>query len=182
MSTPPSEAHAITRTATPDDLPAVQRLYRLLDEEHVRLLPGVFQPVNGDARSDALVLEQIEGEGSDILVAVADSAVIGLAEMRVSHFPDVAVYRPGSFAYVDALIVEPDRQRRGVGRLLMRAASDWALARGLGSLWTNVWHANRAAVQFYEALGFSAATTRFRMDLKPDEAGRSDPPAWREAP
>lgn len=135
----------------------------------MRLFPDVFRPLDSDARPDDAVTERIEGERSDILVAELDGELVGLAALLVSSYPDVPVFHPTSFAYIDEFVVDPARQRSGIGRLLMEAVVAWARDRGLSAVQTNVWLANEAARAFYERAGFAPTTARMRLPLPPHD-------------
>lgn len=64
------------RQATAEDIPGIQRLYRQLDEYHVRLLPQTFHTVDGDA------------SGCDVDVLLAVRAALPNAECRfLREFP-----------------------------------------------------------------------------------------------
>jgi len=57
-------------------------------------------------------------------------------------------------AYIGELIVAEAAEGRGIGRLLMRAAEDWADSRGLRRLTLETGAANSAARAFYASLGY----------------------------
>jgi GNAT superfamily N-acetyltransferase len=51
--------------------------------------------------------------------------------------------------------VAPERQRRGIGRRLMEAATDWARSEGYEALVLETTSEQRGAIAFYEALGWT---------------------------
>ena len=59
----------------------------------------------------------------------------------------------GSTAQIDALYVLPDRQRQGVGRLLLQEAASELATLGFSTLLIGVLTANLPARAFYEAMG-----------------------------
>jgi GNAT superfamily N-acetyltransferase len=71
----------------------------------------------------------------------------------------------GPGAWLSDLFVAPAWRRRGVGRALVRAVSDWARAEGGGYL---AWHAGRgnaASLAFYSSLGAEAKADHLYMVL-----------------
>jgi GNAT superfamily N-acetyltransferase len=69
---------------------------------------------------------------------------------------------------VTGLVVAADVRRGGVGRGLMRAAEDWARARGLASMRLRSRVARADAHAFYRRLGFEVAKEQlqFRKELR----------------
>lgn len=126
------------RTDEHDALVAIQRRASLaLDEYRDVLL----------ANPDAFGLPDGQIERGDVIVAEIDGRLAGFAALDGSE--------------LDALFVEPERWRRGIGAALIEASVHEARRRGL-SLVTVV--ANPAARAFYEKCGFRVegeAETRF---------------------
>jgi RimJ/RimL family protein N-acetyltransferase len=86
----------------------------------------------------------------DVLVAVADGAVVGYAAIG----PSIPVPSNAHVLMVRALAVDPAHQGRGIGRRLVRAAVAEARARGARRLRLRVLGPNDAARRVYEACGF----------------------------
>lgn len=55
---------------------------------------------------------------------------------------------------VFSLEVDPDHQRRGLGRLVLAELLDWGASQGATTVWLHVEDSNDAALTLYEALGF----------------------------
>ncbi len=72
-----------------------------------------------------------------------------LAEVRVAIWPDVAGFAAVVEDHLAALFVDPERQGRGLGRLLVEDARQ-----GRAELSLSVYESNTAARAFYERLGF----------------------------
>lgn len=154
------------RRASAEDIPAIQRLYRQLDEHHVRLLPGVFQSVDGDARPDSLIAQWIEDEGADYLLAEADGEVVGFVNVRKSSHPQYPMFRPHDFALIENAVVDEPHRGRGIGKALFGATMRWAKDRGIRYVQTTVWHENVGAREFYLDQGFCPMTVRVELDTE----------------
>ena len=70
-------------------------------------------------------------------------------------------------AYVALLVVVEAAQGQGVADRLLRAAEDWARARGLSRLCLDVFDSNERARQFYARAGFQADTIRLVKRIEP---------------
>jgi ribosomal protein S18 acetylase RimI-like enzyme len=69
-----------------------------------------------------------------------------------------ATARSGTTARKIALVIEPSRRSRGLGRALTRALADEAWRRGVAEVWLRVFEENAPARRAYEAAGFRRAT------------------------
>ena len=87
-------------------------------------------------------------------VAVGDDLVA-----VASFWPEPAPVRPRArAARLRGMAVDPAWQRRGLGRLLMAAASDLLANRGFEVLWAN---ARDTALDFYERMGMDVVGEGF---------------------
>jgi ribosomal protein S18 acetylase RimI-like enzyme len=57
-------------------------------------------------------------------------------------------------AHIEALIVDQNHRRAGVGSALMNAVTTWARDRGAEEVVLTVWSGNEAAAAFYQRLGY----------------------------
>ena len=121
----------MVRKATVDDIPAIQRLYRELDQHHVDLLPDVFRSLSEDARPDSVIREWIEGAEADYLLAEVDGNIVGFFNVRRAGNPEYPMFQPREFALIEAAVVEQAERNRGVGGALFDAAIVWAKEHGL---------------------------------------------------
>ncbi len=99
------------------------------------------------ANPDAIDIPPEQLTAGQTVVATINGADVGFA---------VVLDRGGGVAELDGLFVEPDHQRRGIGRRLVLEAA--RLARGAGARRIMV-IAGLEAVEFYAAVGFRPAGT-----------------------
>ena len=97
------------------------------------------------------------------LVAERGGVVLGF----VSYTVDFAIWTGGEIVRVDDLFVTGTCRGQGIGRRLLAAVADLALARGAAACW-EVEPANAAAQAFYRSLG---------VELRPKIAARWWPDA-----
>jgi ribosomal protein S18 acetylase RimI-like enzyme len=100
----------------------------------------------------------LASEGHRVIVAEAGGDVVGVLHV----FERPALEKPCE-AVVQALVVDSERRRAGVGETLMREAEAWAASRKLGStaLYTRI-DRDRAR-RFYERLGYRHKGTSHLM-------------------
>jgi diamine N-acetyltransferase len=156
------------RRAEVRDIDDIQRLYRQLDRHHAELLPEVFQPLQGDARSDEFVQLRIERDDAAYLLAELDGTVIGFVDVQRSAHPGYRMFRPREFAMIDNLVVDEAQRGQGIGKSLLQAAITWAGENGLRYVQTSVWDANARARDLYLGQGFAPVTVRLELDIEAD--------------
>ena len=71
--------------------------------------------------------------------------------------------RPG--AHVEVLAVRAEAEGKGVARLLLEAAEDWARQQGFDHVTLNVLVGNAHARAVYERIGYGAESVRYRKSL-----------------
>lgn len=90
--------------------------------------------------------------GSTFFIAFDDADAVGYAHLRNGQVPEVAAVPT---AEIHRMYVAESHWGRGVGRSLMAACVEEAIARGCASIWLGAWSENRRALSFYRGLGFT---------------------------
>lgn len=139
------------RPATPDDA-------RKIADINVRAWRGAYGGIISEAYLAALdadvIAERVREtvrRHSTIVVAEGADGVVGYSWTTTSRDEDAA---PAT-AEVIALYVDPDVQRRGVGRLLLQHSVGVAVQQAARRVTLWVLEANAGARRFYAALGFA---------------------------
>ena len=94
----------------------------------------------------------IEGEHSDVLLALDDNSLVGLA----SVYRDIESIRFGRRTWLQDLVVDRAARSGGVGKALLAAAADWARERGCTHLTLSSGLGRKNAHRFYEREGMAA--------------------------
>lgn len=102
---------------------------------------GVARPWNDPARDIAFARRD---EHSTILVGVEGGRVVASA----------MVGEDGHRGWVYYVAISPERQRGGLGRIMMQAAEDWLIGRGVWKVQLLVRADNAKALGFYDQLGY----------------------------
>jgi aminoglycoside 6'-N-acetyltransferase I len=104
-------------------------------------------------------------EPLEILLAVDDSGVpVGFAELSIRAYAEDCV--TDRVAYLEGWYVVPEARRRGVGRALVVAAEQWALAQGCTEFGSDALIDNDTSAAAHRALGF-VETVQLRCFRKP---------------
>ena len=138
------------RRATPDDVPALVRLFQELDrmQRDWRVFtprPGFYDEVASKYR------QAIDKPDALILVAENEGEVVGMAygETRVpSRFSDERALE------LSGVVVRDDSRGMGVGRALVREAGRFAAERDIPWIELKTFAPNQGAMDFWESLGF----------------------------
>jgi ribosomal protein S18 acetylase RimI-like enzyme len=95
--------------------------------------------------------------GTDKVIAVAVEDDGGLAGYAIARIQGGAFGGVAPVAILDAIGIDPDRQRRGSGRHLIEGIVRGMKKRGVPELRTQVDWADQALLRFFAASGFSLA-------------------------
>jgi GNAT superfamily N-acetyltransferase len=148
----------IIRLATTDDLDDLTLLYRGFHEFYARLVPGRLLPyvtwtVQDQAELERRLLTLLEQDDAAVWAAQAGDQVMGMAEVYfLAPQPAGRSVRPRG--HLQSLYVEEAWRRRGIGRLLVAAAEEWARMRGADELDLDIWEVGAGPLAFYEDLGY----------------------------
>ena len=102
---------------------------------------GVSRPWNDPARDIAFARRDAH---STVLVGLDDGKIVASA----------MVGEDGHRGWVYYVAIAPERQRGGLGRVMMQAAEDWLIERGVWKVQLLVRADNAQAMNFYEQLGY----------------------------
>jgi ribosomal protein S18 acetylase RimI-like enzyme len=153
MSAHPIASPAYVRRARPGDWGTAVGLFREGDQLHVQIAPGYFR---ASPRPESEWRAMLEDPNGIVFVAESrpDGRVIGLVVVRIYDTPPDPTMVPRRRGHVETLVVGSGHRRRGVGRMLMEEAVNWARSRGAVELVLTTWAGNAQAEAFYRRLGY----------------------------
>lgn len=161
------------RPATLADHETVRALMRDIHDDHARAAPYRFR-VGADAMLDDHYRDIVTQPERDIILAELKGKPVGMVELALAVMP-VTGGEPERLTMVEVLVVDPALQRRGIARLLMQHAADWAASHDAPDLELNVYTFNADAMRFYERLGFAVTFQRMRLPANTRHATCSQP-------
>ena len=153
--------HIRPATASAKDLEAIRKLSYELDIVEQSNQPEHFTIVE---RTDNMLLEFIEADDADYLLAEDNGEIIGFMLVKAQEIKQESGLIPHKFTYAYELIVDPARRKTGAGQALIDAAKAWTKQRGLPYFKLSVLPENRKAMAFYEKNGFE--NVLFTMECK----------------
>jgi len=155
----------LVRAADESDFGTILDLYREVDDLHLGFAPHTFRRPEAPLRSRDWLASVLADAQALLLVAEGESGVIGLAEAVLGETKPLPFLVQKRFVTVNTLAVRTGCRRQGVGRALMAAVHAWAEERGAVEVSLTVYDANRAALAFYEALGFLPVKRELRLPV-----------------
>jgi GNAT superfamily N-acetyltransferase len=132
------------RPATPTDEGTILALIPQLFEAPGREAPGYTEE-----RGREGIRWAVGGVDSDVLLAMDGERLVGLA----SVYADIQSIRYGKRCWLQDLVVSKEARSRGIGRLLLDAATEWARARGCTHLQLSSGMGRANAHRFYRREG-----------------------------
>ena len=147
----------LIRNSNPNDTDSVYSLLCIIAELHKNGRPDMFPDLISKYTPQE-VYERLSKDENGVFVAEQDGRVVGYV------FCDIIKEGNGLTLYIDDLCVDPEVRSRGIGRMLIDRAKEYAAEKNCGFLMLNVWEFNENAVAFYEKYGFSTRTRH--MELK----------------
>ena len=136
------------RDATPDDVPAINRLYNALIATTTVAWTEVPETL---ATRAAWLAEQVRA-GHPVLVAEVDGAVVGFASY--DDFRDSAKWPGYRFTVEHTIHVDGEHHGAGIGRDLLEALIGQALLAGKHSVIGAIDSENTGSIRFHQKLGF----------------------------
>jgi GNAT superfamily N-acetyltransferase len=134
------------RPVNPDDASAV-----------AGLLEQLGYPADESGVRDRIAAWADDDRGGAFAATIGDR-LVGCAAIYVVPFFE----RPGSRARLVALVVDGEHRKRGIGRLLVGQAHEFARRRGAVEIEVTSRRERADADRFYTGLGFSDVTGRSR--------------------
>jgi GNAT superfamily N-acetyltransferase len=101
------------------------------------------------------LIELLADSNAAIFVAEVDGRVIALAEVYLRQDESSLVKVAYPYGYLQSLMVDPAFRGGGVGTQLVRAAEDWAKARGAAEMRLETWEFVAGPLPFYESIGYT---------------------------
>ena len=141
------------RLAAPDDVEQIQRLNEEFWRYNAELMPYYFQAGQDTGEYPR---KMVSGEKSDLLIAVENNAIVGLACVTEGKTMPYAAIVRHKYTTVNDLFITESHRGKGIGKMLMNAVKEWGSARNHDYINLTVLSGNDRALEFYLDFGFYA--------------------------
>ena len=158
-------SHFTVKLLQPEDSAGFLAIAAQVDALHHQALPHLKKPPDEVKRSEEEFLSMLGQPDTWLFGVDHEGALIGLIKVRLLTRPEDVANHPSRTMIIDALAVEEGWQRRGVGRLLMDHAIEWARSHDAQSVELRVFEFNTDAIAFYESMGLRTLTRILSLSL-----------------
>ncbi len=138
---------------------------RLTDSFAVARLLGQLGYDAGAADIGARLARVLARADHRFVVADTGGTVVGWLHASISEHIDA-----DACVLIEGLVVDRDHRGRGIGRLLLEQAEQWASENGCGLVRLRSTDARAAAHRFYEHLGYTHVKTQYSFAKAVDPA------------
>jgi GNAT superfamily N-acetyltransferase len=153
------------RRATATDVPVLARYGVALARLHVGFDGERFAvPPGGEGAYAAFFQAELQRPEVVLLIAEVGTRPVGYAFVRMEPMSLVELRSAG--AWLHDLYVDPEARSGGIGRRLLAAAKEAAIALGSGSLMLSASSRNAAARQLFERAGLRPTMVEMRIELE----------------
>jgi ribosomal protein S18 acetylase RimI-like enzyme len=152
------------RKAERRDIPGILKLLDSIRELHHKGRPDVFKD-NGTKYTEEQLIEKINDPNEGIFVAYDGENFLGYVCTVIRDTKDHNILVDKKVLYIDDLCVLEETRGRGVGRMLLDEAKDFARENNCVSLELNVWKFDGSAEGFYRSYGFTTMSRRMEFKL-----------------
>ena len=151
------------RFAEKEDLAAVNRLRKQVNDIHVKGRPEIFKDGFRDELRD-YIYEIFYDPQKKIVVCDNDGEICGFAVLNHVVRPENPFMYERNFLDIDELGVDEECRRHGIATEIIEFIGEFARSEGFDRIELNMWEFNSDALAFYEAAGFR--TYRRYMEKK----------------
>ena len=147
------------RPASPNDIPALCKLYHSFHEFHAAVVPERLHSLGTWEEFDASQLsrspqEVINNHNANLFVAEDNGTLVGFVEVYLREdVPDPARITY-IYAHLQSLMVANRWRKQGLGKRLICAAETWAVQNGASELRLDTWEFPGDPLSFYEQVGY----------------------------
>jgi GNAT superfamily N-acetyltransferase len=130
--------------------------------DSARLLGELGYPMTAREAAERLERSLRQADGTVLVATDWDGSVIGLVAVQWCAM----LQQPHPVARIQTMVVDAAQARRGIGRVLVKAAAQAARTAGCDVLELTTGLQREAAHAFYRAIGFSETAKRFSRSLR----------------
>jgi ribosomal protein S18 acetylase RimI-like enzyme len=110
-------------------------------------------------RERGFITEHVRKNPGTIKIAEAGGSPVGYIRFQVkpSSF--------GDYGLINAVFVDMEHRNGGVGKLLIKAAEEWLMSKGINRIEATITNTNAPSLGFFRSLGYAEKRTVFEKKL-----------------
>lgn len=115
------------------------------------------------------IKEHLDSDKKHAFIAYADDNIpVGFIEVSLRDYAEGCTHSP--VGYIEGWFVDEAYRRKGIGRILMQTAEQWAREHGCTQIASDAEQANATSIDAHKRLGFKAYNTlvHFIKDIEPE--------------
>lgn len=155
----------LIRIANPSDLDGIGQLEAQIDQQHHQHLPEIFAAKVEPERQRNYLQTVLETENGALLVACESEEILGFISCKWMESTELPFLNLRRICRIGTIVIAEKHWQRGIGKLLMEAATNWGREHGALEVQLTVMDFNRDALAFYERLGFAPMSHVMRKTL-----------------
>ncbi|MBO4500874.1 MAG: GNAT family N-acetyltransferase [Clostridia bacterium] len=154
----------IIRKAEERDIPFLLDLLDYIRDLHHKGRPDIFKSSGTKYTAEELA-EKLTKKNETIFVAYDGDAPMGYVCTELTEYIGHHIRLDKKILYIDDLCVYPTSRGRGIGRMLMDKARDYAKELGCDSMELVCWKFDGSAEGFYRSYGFTTMSRRMEYKI-----------------
>ena len=108
--------------------------------------------------------EILKDNDIELIVITVEEKVVGYTIIRYVDLKNIDLLKDRYYAYIDEICIKETFRRQGLGKFLFEYIYNLVKNKGADSLELGVWSFNKAALEFYKAMGM--VEKNIRMEKK----------------
>ena len=165
-----SDGEVFLRNARGDEFAVYASLVAEADALHHGHVPSLIKPADRaqPAESDFFATLRDPTRMLDVAVLETEAGpvVVGLIQTSLIIRDEGRAHEANTVARVELVLVTETMRRRGIGRMLIARAKQWALANRANSLILDSYAFNIVAARLYQKAGFDLLKKTYTQDLR----------------
>ncbi len=150
--------------AKADDLDALVRLNKVVQDRHAACEPVYFHPFD-EVAVRAYFVASLDDAAVSLLIAFEDDMPLGYVTARACERVENPFSRSRTYLELEHIAVLPEARGRGIGSMLVDEVFAAARALGVASVELSVWEFNDDARRLFARKGFDVCWKRMRRGL-----------------
>jgi len=155
----------IVRYAKREELAAVNKIRKQVNEIHVKGLSDIFREDSWPLVEPS-IYTKFDEENSGVIVAAIDDEIVGFAMVQYVTRPESPFNKERKYFHIEEFGVDENHRRMGIATAMIDFIKEDAKKRGFKRIELDMWEFNTGALAFYESAGLKTFRRYMKMDVE----------------